>query len=381
MGGFFSTEMLGLLALFAATSAERCSSRFYCYTPEIKYMAMNAKNNTYLNITAFRVQRTSDIKECQTLCNRDSQCYSINLNITVKGSYECQLLDGNIFSNSSLQLFDSNFIHLYTESICSEKPCQNNGTCVPNYVNGSYLCECRSNKTYKTLGKHCERIATVYETADYYWTFDSFINKPISGTNMDIQSTGFNSNNAAVYEPGRRSRVSYCYGNMNCPLSSASIPCLTKFEGCTDGFTYAIWFKIRQPGESCSILYNYKAGATSMGKILSYNPTTGALTYTVFYTETWSLTGFGQNLNTREWNHLILSFHPTAGICAFSNGKLDKCSVTKNSNSLTNEFRQFRIGFTLDDSPRCQLYTDDFAMWYGVLTGHDAWRMYVESKA
>ena len=107
--------MLGLLALFAATSAETCSSRFYCYTPEIKYMAMKVKNNTYLNITAFRVQRTSDIKECQTLCNRDSQCYSINLNITVKGSYECQLLDGNIFSNSSSQLFDSNFVHLYTE--------------------------------------------------------------------------------------------------------------------------------------------------------------------------------------------------------------------------------------------------------------------------
>ena len=138
---------------------------------------------------------------------------------------------------------------------------------------------------------------------------------------------------------------------------------------------------MRQPGESCNILYNHSAGSTSMGKKLWYSTTTSALTYTVFYTETWSLAGFGQNLNLREWNHLVLSFHPTAGICAFSNGKLDKCSVTKKSNSLTNELRQFRIGFTWDSSSRCQLYADDFAMWYGALTGDDAWRMYVESKA
>ena len=44
---------------------------------------------------------------------------------------------------------------------------------------------------------------------------------------MEIQSAEFRSSYAAVYVPGRRSRVSYCYGNGRCPHIGASIPCLT----------------------------------------------------------------------------------------------------------------------------------------------------------
>lgn len=42
---------------------------------------------------------------------------------------------------------------IFLQSPCSSKPCQNNGTCLPQYDKDSYLCVCKT----RYRGKHCQK--------------------------------------------------------------------------------------------------------------------------------------------------------------------------------------------------------------------------------
>ena len=113
-----------MLVSFLAREAKavKCNSRFYCVTPEVKYISMEEINNTYLNATPIRIYNSTTVQGCQEFCINESRCQAINLHSNDSKEYMCALLDANIFSNSSLLLSNPGYIHLYIPVSLSHFP-------------------------------------------------------------------------------------------------------------------------------------------------------------------------------------------------------------------------------------------------------------------
>eukprot|EP00794_Sanderia_malayensis_P016575 gene16575-18260_t len=162
MGNF--TGFLVFVAVFAlqtidatGSNAEKCNSRFYCKTKNARYMSMNEATGVYLNTTAINTIVTKDIPNCQTSCIRTNGCYSININIKKANKYICYLLTKNIYTYSKLLVRHKDFIHLFIENPCKNRPCKNNGVCYPNYASDNYSCQCHQvNTTTNIIGQQCE---------------------------------------------------------------------------------------------------------------------------------------------------------------------------------------------------------------------------------
>ena len=106
-------HLFALIVFPCATLAISCDSRFYCKTDEAKYVSMNQIPKTYLNATVLKKYTVKEMSACQQFCIRAEKCQSLNLNMSKTKEFECQILDANIYSNSSLLLTNDNFTHLF----------------------------------------------------------------------------------------------------------------------------------------------------------------------------------------------------------------------------------------------------------------------------
>ena len=104
---------LSLLLLPSISYGISCTSRYYCVTPEVKYISMEQIPHSYLNATAIKTHNVTNVSQCQKVCVREDKCQSINLNVNKIEGYNCHLLSANKYSNSSLLVKDTTFIHLY----------------------------------------------------------------------------------------------------------------------------------------------------------------------------------------------------------------------------------------------------------------------------
>ena len=104
---------LSLLLLPSISCGTSCTSRYYCVTPEVKYISMEQIPHSYLNATAIKIHKVTNVSQCQNFCVREYKCQSINLNVNKIEGYNCHLLSANKYSNSSLLVKDTTFIHLY----------------------------------------------------------------------------------------------------------------------------------------------------------------------------------------------------------------------------------------------------------------------------
>ena len=111
--GFRALLALTLLLLLSISYGISCTSRYYCVTPEVKYISMEQIPNSYLNATAIKTHNVTNVSQCQKVCVREDKCQSINLNVNKIEGYNCHLLSANKYSNSSLLVKDTSFIHLY----------------------------------------------------------------------------------------------------------------------------------------------------------------------------------------------------------------------------------------------------------------------------
>lgn len=102
-----------LIALPCVSASASCKLMHYCKTDEVKYVSMNKITKMYLNATAIEKHIVSSLTECQKMCVRADRCASLNLKITGKKAFECQILDANIYSNSSLIASDDASTHLF----------------------------------------------------------------------------------------------------------------------------------------------------------------------------------------------------------------------------------------------------------------------------
>ena len=95
----------------------------------------------------------------------------------------------------------------------------------------------------------------------------------------------------------------------------------------------------------------------------------------------WSLSQFGKNMNPLKWNHIVVTFHPDTGLCAYINGKRAACANSYWTKVLPVKNNLLRIGFHWDSGGRCLLYADDFAVWRSLLTEKDVRQLYEETKS
>lgn len=103
-----------LVSLFAkTTNGLKCDSRVYCVTPEVKYISMEEIQNAYLNATAIKKYKVKTVHSCQQLCIKENKCQAINLQSNGSKDYTCDLVDANIYSNSSLMVSSPGYTHLY----------------------------------------------------------------------------------------------------------------------------------------------------------------------------------------------------------------------------------------------------------------------------
>ena len=66
-----------------------------------------------LNATAISTYKVETASQCQLFCVMENKCRSINLIVNNAKGYDCQLLDVDKYSNSSLLIKDEKYIHLY----------------------------------------------------------------------------------------------------------------------------------------------------------------------------------------------------------------------------------------------------------------------------
>ena len=102
-----------ILALPLSLLSISCGSRFHCKTPEVKYIGLEKLTNMTLNGTVLKSIQAKDISECQRSCLHDDKCQSLNVNVSTAIGLTCDLLDINIYSNSSLLLQQSGSVHLF----------------------------------------------------------------------------------------------------------------------------------------------------------------------------------------------------------------------------------------------------------------------------
>ena len=67
----------------------------------------------YLNAPAISTHKVETASHCQLFCVMEYKCRSINLIVNNAKGYDCQLLDTDKYSNSSLLIKDEKYIHLY----------------------------------------------------------------------------------------------------------------------------------------------------------------------------------------------------------------------------------------------------------------------------
>ncbi|XP_065066479.1 uncharacterized protein LOC135692299 [Rhopilema esculentum] len=376
-----------MLALPLSTLSFSCTSRFHCKTPEVKYISMDKLTNMTLNGTVLKSFQAKDISECQRSCLHEEKCQSLNVNISTAIGLTCDLLDINIYSNSSLLLQQSGSVHLFIPNECKNKPCKNNAVCVPNYQNDSYSCECKSNGTWITKGLHCETILNGYSSAFVYWSFDDPASlAPLTSTNLDMSSY-VASSWTPVSEPGRRHPVVKCNVPGHAPpcmYIKSNVPCLHIFGTCELTVTYSVWIKYTEFEASRSApAYVFHSYAFNQRRGVHFSSKSdGKFTFAVSISlsKRWIIEDFGGAVVKTNWNQFTFTVDDNAGSCAFVNGVKDACQSTHASVSLSDLQSSFKIG----DSPSADIepgiYVDDLAVWQVILTEDEVKNLYEQTK-
>nr|XP_058950220.1 neurogenic locus notch homolog protein 2-like [Pocillopora verrucosa] len=114
-------------------------------------MMMVEEKDSYLDITEISSAQVEDGDECGFACAANPKCFSYNLE-AVTGTLLCKLLPSDKYNNSGNFTEKRGFHHYSIWTPCANGPCQNGGTCVPQYNTKSYVCVCAIGFT----GKDCQ---------------------------------------------------------------------------------------------------------------------------------------------------------------------------------------------------------------------------------
>ncbi|PFX19748.1 EGF-like repeat and discoidin I-like domain-containing protein 3 [Stylophora pistillata] len=96
--------------------------------------------------------------ECAFSCVSQQTCYSLNIGLSPNqnGKFLCELLSGDMYRSPKNLTSSQQFDHYSIESPCSNDPCKNNRTCIPNYKENTYSCIC----TPGYRGRYCSKVCS-----------------------------------------------------------------------------------------------------------------------------------------------------------------------------------------------------------------------------
>ncbi len=89
---------------------------------------------------------------------------------------------------------------------------------------------------------------------------------------------------------------------------------------------------------------------------------------------------FGKNVLALKWTHFTITFEKGVGICAYIDGKLDKCGGTSTVKSASHFPRCARLGYESLNDNTSDVYMDDLAIWKSTLTAEEVKEIYDLSK-
>ncbi|XP_027037555.1 uncharacterized protein LOC113666009 [Pocillopora damicornis] len=143
---------LSVLCLSITAKTHVQSSLYRDY--KTKHGKFKSNQNQSLLVTLTKSHFLEDALECSFHCIGDSKCLSYNIakSPDSNGIYICEVLATDKYRAKDRLQANSSFHHFSPMSPCESSPCQNSGTCIPDYEENSYSCSCPSHVT----GQHCE---------------------------------------------------------------------------------------------------------------------------------------------------------------------------------------------------------------------------------
>ncbi|XP_068724163.1 uncharacterized protein, partial [Montipora capricornis] len=125
-------------------------------SPHLQYGNFTESFFRVLNISQVLVfSKFEDYFQCAIECVVNKACFSFNFGILAdngSGGHICHLLASDKYNHSNHFVPSEEFHHFSFWSPCESFPCQNGGTCHPEYETNSYQCECGEGGK----GTHCE---------------------------------------------------------------------------------------------------------------------------------------------------------------------------------------------------------------------------------
>ncbi|XP_073247171.1 uncharacterized protein [Porites lutea] len=118
-----------------------------------------------------RVLQVQDLDECELRCYHEHNCVSINFKLTMlaRGKYSCELNNSTHGEHERDLVPDQDHFYrgtkclsrrksiqtFFFQNVCSNSPCQNNGTCQSGFTKKGYRCLCPDGWTGGTckMGK------------------------------------------------------------------------------------------------------------------------------------------------------------------------------------------------------------------------------------
>ncbi|KAL9954490.1 hypothetical protein ACROYT_G042038 [Oculina patagonica] len=112
----------------------------------------------YLNAPGVGTVAAYDDFDCTFECLSNPLCFSVNLAASkgADGKFWCELLSSDKYYSADKYTENRSSHHFAIMSPCSSTPCQNGGTCVANYKDGTFKCLCE----LRFIGEYCEEAAT-----------------------------------------------------------------------------------------------------------------------------------------------------------------------------------------------------------------------------
>ncbi|XP_027037597.1 uncharacterized protein LOC113666043 [Pocillopora damicornis] len=160
---------------------------------QIMYGNFKATLHKHLSATVIATILTKDEFLCSFKCITKNECFSYNLaTYPDNGFYICELLDTDKYRARKELKVNSSFHHFSPVSLCESSPCQNDGTCIPDFEQNSHQCDCKAG----FAGVHCEACKFDFEDGIMGWikTGTAFDNQPTFGDNPTARNRGQPSN-------------------------------------------------------------------------------------------------------------------------------------------------------------------------------------------
>ncbi|KAL9954447.1 hypothetical protein ACROYT_G041988 [Oculina patagonica] len=110
----------------------------------------------YLNVPKVETFTVYDVFDCTFECLSNPFCFSVNLAASkgADGKLWCELLSSDKYRNFTEYKGNKTSHHFAIKSPCSSSPCQNGGTCLPNYKHDTFECLCQKGFT----GEDCDKV-------------------------------------------------------------------------------------------------------------------------------------------------------------------------------------------------------------------------------